>query len=258
MKKSINDGVIHTSNGVDTVTNAVYLRQLREYTPREDGYNLELAEDVYALISDNQALWEQGTWRQILQNEEEMETYADEIESDGRGDLHTLQQQINQMAAFKQDTENPTCGTAMCFAGWVAELSGADWVIDASAMRRKGVDLRPSEIAAWSSVLFVSHKEVEELTRGDEDVYDRVREIEDGTFTMDSMDKNLRVFSKERGFTAETHRTMSAEAYASLKLGILNNPDLDIRDELFGGSNRLKDIREILDELAASDLSADA
>src|SRR6478609_9081573 len=57
---------IRTRNGVDTKTQPFYVKKIHHFTPRADGYNEELAEYVYTQLEANQALWNQGVWRQLI------------------------------------------------------------------------------------------------------------------------------------------------------------------------------------------------
>src|SRR5690348_14370453 len=71
MRKSIETTeqgrIIHTTNGVDTRTHAVYVKEIKPYdSPLDNGFNLELASDVIEQIKRTPLLWNQGTWRTDL------------------------------------------------------------------------------------------------------------------------------------------------------------------------------------------------
>src|SRR5689334_6063345 len=142
--KRIEDGLIHTTNGVDTITYPVYVKELGPLTPRADGWNEALAEAVYAWIEGHRALWNQNVWRNVVPLTESTDLWdthtilLSDVESsyeddEARPRVQEIQREIKAAmatAATMQDGEVGSCGTTMCLAGWVAEFAGADWVLD--------------------------------------------------------------------------------------------------------------------------------
>lgn len=224
MKKTIEtDGktyTIHTVNGVDTRTGAVWVKEIREYKPLENGFNLDLANTVYSHIERNEELWNQDAWRAFLGPEEFDEDEAKHIKS---------------MLAFESDLTDPMCGTAMCFAGWVGELSGADWVIDGKAIKEDGFNHAQHNV---EQVLIT----VEQAEWFDEH-YEAASEVN----RLDVMlDYDVREKLARRGFLPDTHRLVQVSEYALYRLGLVHGDWLG----LFAGGNGLSDIRERLDTYA--------
>lgn len=217
MKKSIEKTdagyTIRTVNGVDTKSGAIWVREIKEYEPLENGFNLALANEVYELINTHQYLWDQDSWRRLL--------FTSDLDAEEKRELKS-------MLAFEADLTQPTCGTAMCFAGWVSELSGADYVSDAQM-----IEAAKSQ-SPYMEYILVRRDELNE--RWD------TRAV-----TMDEyLGGQALARAQERGFSDETHKLMAIEDYALMKLGLVDGDWL----ELFSGSNDLEDIRSIIDDYA--------
>jgi len=227
--------LIHTTNGVDTMTEAVYVKELKPYDkPLPNGFNAELAEDVYQLISTYQSLWDQNVWRRDLSGAMGHE-WATMLELNGRGDADTLQRELGELRTFQQDMTNPTCGTAMCLAGWVGEMTGADWVIDAKVLRRDKLRVSPEErISHMSSVLVPKAEWGGWLS--EQGVKAELWPSSGGA---------LAQHLAARGFSKDKHVIIMVSEYAAFRLGI--TPKVYDAAPLFDGSNSLSDIRQIID-----------
>lgn len=223
MKKSIEtDGknyTIRTVNGVNTTTGAVWVKEIKVFEPLPNGFNLALANEVYAHIEANPLLWDQNSWRRLLD--------ATEITSEGMDP-----KELASLLAYEQDLDAPACGTAMCFAGWASELAGADWVADGTTLRQR----RNLGMIEYVLVpLDVANKVT--LEHPDNELW--LREIKDGL----SEEAYSHVVS--RGFSDKTHCLTNVEGYALMQLG-LGSDWLD----MFGGYNDLEKIRVCIDTYA--------
>lgn len=249
-RKALVDGKIQTENGVTTITEPFYVRELKDFTPREDGYNQELAEEVYRLISTYQALWSQNTWRTefYLERDEdgdlEWDEYVDDISDRRFIDAEELQRQLDEMLVQAQkDSTAPTCGTAMCFAGWVGEITGADWVIDHQAIRKGGAEAQipKSERAYFEDKVLVRKED-----------WTFLGELTGGSIWRESMTEPVQRHLSSRGFAKETHYIVPVDLYARKALGVGSMQwrlygDMPV---LFEGNNQLRDIRYVLDRYA--------
>lgn len=226
MKKTIKnvDGepTVHTVNGVDTKTGALYVRKLKKYAPLENGFNLALANDIFELISTNQLLWDQGDWRHLV--------WESDLEPEDAKTLRT-------MLSIDKDINEPACGTAMCFAGWVNEMTGADWVLDRHSAK--------------------DYESIREENRGDRTIEfvlvnktQRAWFYDSGQGWWGDLATYLSapVLEKigRRGFTPKTHWVTDTESFAVMQLGLVDGDWL----ELFEGSNELSMIRKIIDTYA--------
>lgn len=232
MKKSIEtDGknyTVRTVNGVDTKTGAIWVKQIREYKPLENGFNLELANHVYDHIEHNPLLWNQEAWRTTLEWAE----------------VGNAKDEIKKLLAYEADLTNPACGTAMCFAGWTAELTGADWVADATFIKGKDSRIIGPSV---EHILITREQGEAALTQAEEHLNEDgdldeiwIRELEEW------IGVELLEILAERGFKPETHMLTNVESYALMQLGMLHGDWIG----LFSGSNDLEEIRVRLDTMA--------
>ena len=226
MKKSIKRTskgyAVHTVNGVNTKTGTVWTKQIREFKPLDNGFNLELANHVFDIISENQELWDQSSWRRLVLDWELVDDV--EIDDDGKS-----RKDILAMMAFERDLTNPICGTAMCFAGWVGEVTGADYVVDSKVLRKTEDHDEITETELEYILVSKAALEGKPWSGKRWHEWDFTHEI----------NKIL----KKRGFSAETHRLMPVSDYAEMMLGLEHGDVLS----LFDGSNNLEGIREIID-----------
>lgn len=205
---------IHTTNGVDTTTAAVYLRNLKPYDhPLPNGFNAELGDEMWFQIVSVPLLWEQGSWRDVF--------YLNDV---------SLPVETAIREAVNAPKKDARCGTAMCAAGWVGELGGADWVADNAA-------LQAGDTAMAEAVLVLKQDWQSWCEKigwdGSTDL--RIAGLSPG--------RAQRLAS--RGFTDRSHVIVSVSRYALMRLGL--------RDDyvgLFGGSNSLARIRACLDVYA--------
>jgi hypothetical protein len=224
--------VIHTQNGVDTRTAAMYVRELKEYTPLKNGFNLELAEAVLEQIKRTPLLWDQGSWRTKLfysmgwsedahwtfVPETARSLFAETREQISRPTVGDLKEQLSEYV-----DPNTTCGTAMCFAGWVAELTGADHVVDSKmlaelnaydgSVRREALVGLADE---YMDYLLIPRQKAEEHGFGRWG-YDEIKDV---------LSKEQRRILKERGFRNKTHVMVSISTYAATMLGFIAQPPL--------------------------------
>lgn len=248
---------IQTTNGVNTTTTPFYLRDYKSYVPREDGYNEELADALWAQISLTPELWDQGAWRRFFSVDD---TYA-LTESLGARGVYRSNEQVKD-AMFKQlaqDVTDPTCGTAMCAAGWVGELTGADFVIDfdlARALRRANDGMMPDlgitgETIIVPITLLQERQEVERVSRESIDEKDWLPEVSWTSldhlyfpFGPDLVEVAKRSL-KKRGFTDATHGTVDTATWATWQLGLRDNEG-SAEVDMFNAGNSLDDIEEHL------------
>jgi hypothetical protein len=226
MKKTVEqDGktyTVRTVNGVNTITGLMWTREIVHFEPLANGFNLGLANHVYDIISRNQALWDQDSWRRLIS----LDDLAEHHDIGSKTEAKSL---LKSLAAFDVDVKAPACGTAMCFAGWIGEVSGADYVYDAAFIKANGATMN-SEAGLDYILVTREHPAVGMMKLALEDI----------------LSEQTLAILKSRGFTPETHVLTDVEHYAQAELGLL---DGDFRN-LFGGGNDLKDIRWIIEEYA--------
>lgn len=209
--------VIHTVNGVDTRTGAVYVREVPVTTPLPNGFNQELAELVFDRISMINAAaggtsqttgdfmlngWFQGDWRTALPN-------------------------VGTVAATLGIDSAPACGTAMCFAGWVGELTAADWVADGTFLATRRME------SYWMDIILMTRDAAAQL----------VREVCFPVQTVESFYPSYKDMLRERGFTSQTHTGIRVSHYALWALGLKHGDYLG----LFDGGNSISTIRSLID-----------
>jgi len=252
VKKTIEntaDGrIIHTTNGVDTRSTAVYVKQIKSYDkPLANGFNLELAQAVIDQIKATPLLWNQDVWRapfdttvyevgDYLPGEVEDPRTIDLFkEINGRkpvlGDLQELLSDLSE--------PNAKCGTAMCFAGWVAELTGANFVTDAAFLK-----IRYSTASAAGNPELAQIRESARLI-SDADILVTREEAKsyDLSFPMEGRyaPAVLRILAA-RGFTPSTHRVVVIDDYAEIQLGLLDGDGAN----LFSGTNSFSQVEQIV------------
>ena len=227
--------VVITENGVSTITSIVMKLKtqpaLKTYNTVDEhsGVNKELLTDVLAEIHANREWWQQGSWRTFTEDPlDQWELGERAREREDLKDPETLQAFIASSVAYNPDETEPACGTAMCFAGWVGELTRVDWVVDAATIRQARKDV--VDIRAWDDCV---------LTRREENPREPAEwlYIRMDTFSGRWLDRILR----ERGFTPKTHRIRTISTYAAETLGIGSDP-LD----LFDGDNSLERVEQIV------------
>lgn len=214
LKVSGKTRTISTTNGIDTHTDAVYIKDLKPYDhPLPNGYNAELGEDIWLQITLTPALWDQGSWRSVFEL------------ADVEDEMHFASLQILNVPKAKAK-----CGTAMCSAGWAAELGGADWVQDAKSIQTGTASFAESVLvpkAQWEATIQARPELVWELS---------------GTDGWSQFDDTLTDRLARRGFTVETHLVLAARTYALMRLGL----DHDYL-EMFSANNDYPRIRACLD-----------
>jgi hypothetical protein len=254
---------IATSNGVKTTTRPFYLHDLPTYVPNADGYNQQLAEQMWEVISATPELWDQDSWRSFFAatdgallgrvdwlNERDVETTTAKVRS----------ALVEQLA---QDTVNPKCGTAMCAAGWVSELTGADFVVDYTMsiafINKFGRDTSASGLStSLSEYILVPRAMVDErlqavyASRGTDDYGHRlpdlpvidIEKLVDYHLTTEQADVAWTQLRK-RGFSSETHQLVNIANWAIWQLGLRGVSSEVV--PMFSGGNRLEHIRVYLD-----------
>ena len=216
-----------TRNGVNTWTANVFRTPLKKYTPLENGFNLELANDVYDTISKNPYLWNQASWRDV-----------DVLDPDF-GSEQLLAN--SKMVAFEMELDKPACGTTMCFAGWATELVKVDWVVDAYWFDKIN-RTQATEMEDPNGTLFdlVNYAEMVLLPNVPGDLVDL-----DNQMAWTNLPEPLSKRLVARGFTPRTHHLGTVQDAGQEALGI----DHD-RLGLFSAGNNLDQIRTIIDGYA--------
>lgn len=207
MRKTIeirDDGpVAVTTNGATTITALLYANGLPETTPLPNGFNRELADWVVGIIEEREGhLWDQGVWRRS----------ASEYE-------------LNPELDIPADAEHP-CGTAMCFAGWTAELSGSDHVYDALVVKARARNEWTFDFATVGGE--VREIDLSVLEHYNDDVVvprddPAMKDLISGSFVRNigyDLDKSAADYLYARGFDAEKHAVVSLVDYAGHVLGI--------------------------------------
>mgnify|MGYP001791606731 FL=1 len=222
--------IITTKNGAKTTTGSFYTRTLKTYTPLENGFNKELADDVLNIISENEALWNQGEWRKVF----DLKAGDDYLDNQWMSPQQ-VQAQVSSMIAFDADKTAPTCGTAMCFAGWVAELTGADFVIDADAIKAytKG-KLQKRVVDYYANNLLIARPDPADPVINSN--YHLTTDWQSNNNVPDDLAKML----VKRGFTPATHYIGDIGDYASVALGRIQG------SPLFQESNSIENIEKIV------------
>ena len=259
--KRFENDLIRTTNGVDTLTAPIYVRELKTFTPLENGFNRELALYVLDWIRANMALWDQGSWREIFEIGSWRDDESEPIFLEGEAPANLLQRieeqypdlgseetlskaadlmlsDLRRLATNVHTTLNPTCGTAMCLAGWVSELTAVDWVIDAGAFSLTsnwGHHTRKN----WAEVLFVPRESP--LPKGEIEMlaYSTWTDMH-GTVMPDVLVQH----AQSRGFTFATHRTTSVLHYAAEALGLTPVAFMPV---FFDGQNTFEDLEFLVD-----------
>jgi hypothetical protein len=202
---------LRTTNGVDTRTAPVYLKELKDYQPSEGGFVTELANDVLNVISEHPNLWDQGVWRSTINL----------IDPDD--DLYA---ELQEMRSTPLDPDRHACGTIGCLAGWAAEFAGADWMVDADQL---------GKVYANEEYALVTQQQ-----------WDATFPCDAGVPThLGRYDTSLSKPLKKRGFT-DDHLVVRVGDYACAALGLIHGDWL----ELFNGSNDLDDLRLIVQAYA--------
>lgn len=203
--------VIETTNGITTVTAAMMKVARREYPnfdPRS-GVNVELLRAVVENLTAHKEWWDQGSWRTVL------EPYEQTI-----GQLDSLPSVVAYV-----DVE-PSCGTALCFAGWATEITPTDFVVDATWALAARTD---PDLEYWADKL-----ESYVLVRADQ-VHD-FTEFENWDDVIGG-DSKVEEMLRKRGFTSDTHVLVEISEVAQARLGIPGDPF-----DLFGGSNSFEQV----------------
>lgn len=244
-RKTIEGDQIHTTNGVDTLTAAVYVRELRTFEPLPNGFNRDLATYVVDWIEANQALWDQHSWRVLFELDKEEIEYRDRVWLDRKAkdkanpqELDSIQAALTRLAKNVDATENPTCGTAMCLAGWVGELTGADWVIDRKILTQSKTILSESLRQRMAEMVVVPGR----TRQHGEEVDYWYEQVQVGRVN----DKLLNQHLASRGFTPQTHHMVHVKDYAAMQLGISKNT-ITAMPVLFEGTNTIEDLRAVID-----------
>ena len=197
---------------MSTWTNPVYdLTRIPLVVPEYGVFNTELGEAVYKTVSENSALWDQQTWRSAFTGLDGMDA--------------TQEEAVRHLTPIGS---LDTCGTAMCFAGWTGEITGADWVVDRSAIL--------GELTANAEMVMVTREWLDRHAVGSDAL---------AVYSMDkrALHPDVLAHLKSRGFDSRVHAMIPVESYARIALGLV---DGDWRD-LFGSENTMENIREILD-----------
>ena len=248
---------IRTRNGVDTKTQPFYVKKIHHFTPRPDGYNEELAEYVYAQIEANQALWNQGVWRQLitvdnLDDQRYLYAQAHDLNS-SEVNIGEMQKDLQLAMAVKADMDNPICGTAMCCAGWVTEVMATDFMVDLEMARwayanGHDVDTHMDTVLVPISTL----KRLREERLAGSGVYvpnsQHLKWMLEATMHSALSDGVLELLAK-RGFTPETHEGTTVASWATYCLG-LEGVEGGGDVPLFAAGNDLTKIRMYLDNYA--------
>ncbi|HEY5787679.1 MAG TPA: hypothetical protein VIT65_23185 [Microlunatus sp.] len=200
--------VLHTTNGVDTRTSPLYLKELKPYRPDPNGFVTELADNIIDVVKSHPALHDQGSWRTALWAERGDEGYQD----------------LQALLVVPAPKGEKACGTAMCIAGWAGELTGADWAVDADSIGKVG-----------------GHQESLITTQSWWDAKSPCDAYPASQLDFSAMNPLVRLSLVKRGFT-EQHLHTSVSIYACGELGLLHGDWLG----LFEGDNSIDDIEEII------------
>jgi hypothetical protein len=222
--------IIKNTNAHNTWTAQAVKHPLVDYAKTfepDTGVNAVLLEDIKGIIEATPHLWEQGVWRTVHK-------YSSRS---------LIGQVFLKTSAFTQEETQPVCGTTMCVAGWAAELTGADWLVDASVITaaKAGGEFDLFDLEEVSqSALWVT-KEWYEENMAPSAAW--IAEAHDLTvFQWSRLPKAVLFINIERGFSPETHVLVEASAYARVMLGIK-----DDMLELFSGSNTKESVSEKID-----------
>lgn len=210
--------IITTTNGAETTTEAFYLRELKDFTPLPNGFNLALANEIIDFVeSTSGALWYQGSWREILGR------WMDEDKAEA----------VAKLNPTLVTSEAERCGTTMCIAGWAAELTGVDWFVDA--------EMAKAGLTAFDHMVIVRRDDPAATDSGMTD---------DSPLHLGLDSTHSEAYAKamaRRGFSPETHTTVEASTYAAYALGI---PEAYDTLNLFGAGNTWWKVRGIIDAYA--------
>lgn len=247
MKKTITDDrTIITENGVQTRTEALYaIPWLTDTTPLPNGFDRELAVHVANFIGSQRTpgrtngVWDQSVWRSIWWD----------ITTDGVPSHTHNRKVIDTMQSLLQvdnDQAAERCGTTMCLAGWVSEVTAVDWVIDAGVMRLvKQGPLYRQDVEDWEDKLFVRLDWVDAHPQRSRWSGTVNREWIDRDY--EPMNEVIAAAAADRGFTRETHAVMSVQGYAAARLGIVSYRNVIDPLGLFGGSNGYNGLLALID-----------
>lgn len=227
--------VIVTVNGRTTSTTAMYTKRLKTYKPLPNGFNHALALDVLATITRNQELWNQNAWRIPIT----LDWLTKRLLTKKRTRKQAATKAL-RMAAIKE-AEAPACGTAMCFAGWVNEKTGVDWVMDTdfgASLLEPLLEAEPERLnqMPWDMVLVRRDEALPGALTDD----GRRRWVDHLVFG-----DLLEDYLTARGFALDTHAVLTTSAAALNALG-LGSDWL----RLFHGENDLATITRIVEAYA--------
>lgn len=222
--------LIVNQNSLRTTTRNVFRIDLtKTYTPLENGFNKELADAALEVIRHNRMLWSQGTWRTILHVDRQSSQYEE-----FRSQFDEL---VNDVAP---EDRTHACGTAMCFAGWTAELTGVDHVVDMAYLVNVRAGAAPYTASTIDRVL-VPREEFSAWTR-EHQVSSSIGYLTAWTELYPEQQDHL----AKRGFTDETHVIIDLFTFACWKLGL---PQADWL-EAFAGGNSLESIQASVEAYA--------
>lgn len=207
-----------------TWTASVYREPLKTYEPLSNGFNKELATAVLDRITARQKQWDQRMWRNIAMRRP----------ADG-----WVKARMLKGLAFEQNNRTTVCHTTMCFAGWVAELTHADWVVDGSLVKEAAYRGTPQVVTVGGHRVGV-------------DAYAELVVVDKANFSRGSGFRNAALPSRfrnlpsslhqnllDRGFSEGTHGVGSVPMVARAALG-LNGIE---SDNLFSSHRGLEGIK---------------
>jgi len=209
-------GVLTEGEHAPTWTASVYKEKMKTYEPLSNGFNRELATAVLVRITARQKQWDQKQWRNIA-----MCRPADEW----------VKARMLKGLAFEQ-TKRTVCHTTMCFAGWVAELTHADWVVDGSLVKEAADRGTPQVVTVGGDRVGV-------------DAYAELVVVDKANFLHGSgfhnLPSSLHQNLHDRGFSEDTHVVTSVPMVARAALG-LNG--IDSGDLFFSSDRGLQGIKD--------------
>lgn len=217
--------LVTTTNGKETVTRSVMKVSAPAFDWRttydpDSGVNKAMLDFVLECIADHRKWWNQGVWRNFAS-----------VWLTGQ---ERAQAPLASLVDLGIEAE-PACGTAMCTAGWVAEITRPDWVIDAATWRRLKKVRMNGIISVYEDDLMV---------RYDDPFWPELTKPRPGSPTWeDAMDSVLVDALKQRGFAGDTHVAVTIPTYARRVLGIGD----DLLD-LFDGDNSYERVKAIMEE----------
>lgn len=222
--------VVTTTNGVATTTHSVMATEhaqpnWRDTFDPDSGINKAVLAAVRKVVATSN-WWNQSVWRMALGPQEYVSQLKYGLDEQAAGE------EIAEVLAFTPDSVENACGTAMCTAGWAAELTRPDWVLDASLLKPQYRER--ASVSRWDLLDDMIY-----VRRHDDKAFEYYVTASGSSYIWDVIEDSelVRADAQARGFSRDTHDVITVREYAKVAMGIGNDPL-----QLFDGDNKLDEV----------------